>query len=255
MESKAKPGTALVTGGAVRLGRAIALGLAEMGYDIALHYNASENGAHSTRNEIEALGRSCDLYRCNLAEELCASLIDSVFQAHPSLSLLVNSASAYAGATIRETTSEIFDQQMNLNLKAPFFLARQFANRLTAGNIINIIDNKVQFNQYHYAAYLLSKKMLAELTKLQALEFAPSIRVNGVAPGVVLPASSRSEQYINWRIDAIPVKRKGEAEHIVSACRYILENDFVTGQILFVDGGEGLTSVGRNAESYGESNR
>ncbi len=250
-EMQGSSGSALVTGGAIRLGRALALGLARQGYNIVLHYNRSESEAQQTMAEIRDQGVACELIQMNLETELNGeSLIQRAAEIFGDLKVLVNSASVYDGGTIAETTEEIFDRNMQVNFKAPFFLARAFRNHVGSGNIINILDNKISFNQYHYAAYLLSKKMLAEFTVLAALEFAPEIRVNGIAPGVILPASVRSESYLAWRVEAIPLKRKGETENIVKALHYLLDNDFVSGQILTVDGAEGKTSIGRNAESY-----
>ncbi|MBR33211.1 MAG: short-chain dehydrogenase [Spirochaetaceae bacterium] len=245
------PGAALVTGGAIRLGKALATGLAGKGYDILLHYNRSEGEAEKTASEIRALGVQCHTLQMNLDSDLDSdSLIERALERQSNLNVLVNSASVYDGGTISMTTPEIFDRNIQVNFKAPFFLSRSFQDRVKSGNIVNILDNKISFNQYHYAAYLLSKKMLAEFTTLAALEFAPDIRVNGIAPGVILPASVRSEQYISWRLEAIPLKRKGDTDHIIKALHYLLENDFVSGQILMVDGAEGKTSIGRNAESY-----
>lgn len=247
---------ALITGGAVRLGKALALGLARKGLDIVVHYNSSAGPAKETAEEIRQLGVRCHLVKMDLEMGFSAAdLIQEAVHHAPGLNLLLNSASVYDGASIAETSEELFDRQLQVNLKAPFFLTRAFASLCRKGNVINILDNKIAFHQYHYAAYLLSKKMLAEFTRLAALEFAPDIRVNGISPGVILPAAVRSEEYMAWRIEAIPLKRKGEVEHIVKALHYLLENDFVSGQVLTVDGAEGKTAIGRNAESYerGES--
>lgn len=132
----------------------------------------------------------------------------------------------------------------------PYFLTKAFALQCKTGSVINIIDNKIAFNQYQYSAYLLSKKALAEMTKLAALELAPAVRVNGLAPGVVLPASVRTQKYIDWRIEGIPVKRQGNTNNITQALYYLLDNDFMCGQILTVDGGESLTNIGQNAANH-----
>ena len=124
-----------------------------------------------------------------------------------------------------------------------------------SGNIINILDNKIEFNQPQYAAYVLTKKALAEFTKLAALEFAPDIRVNGVAPGVVLPAGSRSKEYIDWRVQAIPLKKQGKTRNITDALLHLLDNDFISGQILVVDGGESITNEGLNAGAYQDQSK
>jgi NAD(P)-dependent dehydrogenase (short-subunit alcohol dehydrogenase family) len=249
--SNARP-AALVTGGAIRLGRAIALALAAHGFDIALHFNRSAQQARHTRAEIEALGGSCEIFQQDLAQvDQLPALIERVHAVFPALNLLVNSASGYRQATINGTTPEIFDSQFSINLRAPFFLTQAFAQICRQGNVINIIDNKIGFNQFQYAAYLLAKKSLAEFTKMAALELAPDIRVNGVAPGVVLPAQTRSQDYIDWRVQGIPLKMQGQVEHITQTVIYILENQFVTGQNFVIDGGESITNEGQNAASFG----
>jgi len=242
---------ALVTGSAVRLGKALALDLARRGYDIALHYRSSAGPAAAAAAEIESAGARCVPFQADLADAAAIpGLLADVVNTFPGLSLLVNSASAYAQATIADTTPALFDEQFAVNLRAPFFLTQAFAARVDQGHVVNIIDNKIGFNQFEYAAYLLAKKGLVELTRMAALEFAPRIRVNGVAPGVVLPASSRSDEYIQWRIQGIPLRMQGETAHISAAIHALLDNPFMTGQVLVVDGGEALTGVGQNAAQF-----
>ena len=132
-------------------------------------------------------------------------------------------------------------------------MTQAFAQEVDQGEVINIIDNKIAFNQNKYAAYLLAKKTLVELTKMAAIEFAPQLRVNGVAPGVVLPASTRSQEYIDWRIQGIPLQMQGSTKHITDAILSLLNNPFITGQILAVDGGESLSNTGRNAGDFDQS--
>ncbi len=242
--------TALVTGGGIRLGKAIAIALAKAEYDIALHYHSSKAEAEATQAKIQQLGVSCEIFQQDLNQAEALDSFCGEIKAKMNLCLLVNSASTYASGEIQQTSVEIFDQQISVNLRAPFFLTQAFAKHCDRGHVINICDNKIAYNQFEYAAYLLSKKALAEFTKLAALEFAPSIRVNGVAPGVVLPASSRSEEYVNWRVQGIPLQKQGTTDHITQAILSLLHNNFVTGQVLFVDGGESITNIGRNASQF-----
>jgi NAD(P)-dependent dehydrogenase (short-subunit alcohol dehydrogenase family) len=245
---------ALVTGSAIRLGKHIALALAEKGYDIAIHYNSSIAPAEETAELIRQKGRNCALFPYNLQDASgLMGFMEQVATKFPHLSVLVNSASGYTQATIADTTPDIFDTQFALNLKAPFFLTQAFAKVVQKGNVINILDNKIGFNQYQYAAYLLAKKGLMEFTKMAAIEFAPHIRVNGVAPGVVLPASSRSEEYIQWRLQSIPLRMQGSTEHITKTVLHFLDNDFITGQFISVDGGENIAQIGRNAGEFDPS--
>lgn len=247
---------ALVTGGAVRIGKALALGLAHAGYDIALHYNTSADAAEATAADIRATGVACTLFQQDLRNAAAlGEMMQHVADACPGLSVLVNNASSYSSAGIAATDVSTFDLHFDVNLRAPFFLTQAFAQICKNGNVINILDNKIGFNQYQYAAYLLAKKTLAEFTRLAALEYAPNIRVNGIAPGVVLPAETRSSAYIDWRVQGIPLHKQGSTNHLVQAVRFILENDFLTGQILVVDGGENISNVGQNTETFqGKSN-
>ena len=243
---------ALVTGGAVRLGKHIALKLAQTGYDIALHYNSSEGAARQTKAEIEALGVACEIFQHNLMNVADSkAFMKKVKARFPQLAVLVNSASGYTPALIAETSPELFDSQFALNIRAPFFLTQAFAAEVEAGDVINIVDNKLAFHQYAYAAYLLAKKSLAEFTRMAALEFAPRLRVNAVAPGIVLPAPERTEAYIQWRLEDIPLKKKGGPENIAKAILHFLDNDLITGQVLVVDGGENISYVGKHSESWG----
>ncbi len=245
---------ALVTGAAVRLGRAIALSLAQAGYAIALHYHHSADQAAQTVAEIRAVGVASAAFQLDLRDvNAIPAFLQEVRAAFPGLTLLVNSASAYTQAAIAATTPSIFDSQFDVNLRAPFFLLQAFAAQVGRGQVINIIDNKIGFNQFQYAAYLLAKKALVELTKMAALEFAPAIRVNGVAPGVVLPAESRSPAYIQWRIQGIPLQQQGDVAYITQALLSLINNPFITGQILVVDGGESLAHVGQNAAQFDPS--
>lgn len=251
MSRNRRPGCALVTGGAVRLGRELALALAEDGWDIALHFRSSREAAKETALEIEKRGVHCGLFQFDFqGDGEPADLVGEVQSRFPDLALLVNNASAYRPGNIAATDGGLLDEMLNVNFRAPFFLSRAFAERCSGGNIVNIIDNKVAHHQFQYSAYLLSKKLLAEFTALAALEFAPRIRVNGIAPGVILPAADRSADYLRWRREGIPLRRQGKPCHVAAVLRFILENDFLTGQILTVDGGESLTGIGRNAVDY-----
>ena len=248
---KMSKGTALVTGGAVRLGKVFTLSLSEAGYNLTIHYNTSFNEATTTADKVRKSGVACETFQFDFSREHDASeLITKVRTRFPDLNVLINSTSVYDQVIMMETPVEIFEKVFKVNFQTPYFLTKAFAQQCRKGNVINIVDNKIAFNQYHYSAYLLSKKVLAEFTKLAAVELAPDVRVNGLSPGVVLPATVRSKDYVDWRIEGIPVKRQGETNSIAQALQYFLNNDFVCGQILTVDGGESLTNIGQNAANY-----
>ena len=250
--------TVLVTGGGTRLGRAFCQHLAAKGYNIAIHYNSSAAEAEIVKQQVGQLEVECELFGVDfLSADDSTGLIKSVAERFPDFDLLVNSASLYHQQSIAETTWDSFESQFRVNIGVPFFLTQAFAKLMkdknSKGSVINIIDNKVAFNQYHYAAYLLTKKSLAEFTKMAALELSPTIRVNGIAPGVVMPMESRTGDYLDWRIQGIPLQQQGTVTDLTRAMDYLLDSSFVTGQILMVDGGESLTNTGRNAGEYGET--
>jgi len=232
---------ALVTGGAKRLGREFALFLAAQGYDIALHYNNSHSEAESTAEDIRKLGRSCRIYQADFSTSNGSNgLINSVWQDFGRIDLLLNSASLMQRAPLTETDGELFDLMQNVNFRAAYFLTRDLALKEQNSLVVNILDTRIVKNQFVFSAYLLSKKALAEFTKMVALELAPRIRVNGIAPGLILPVGTESDDYLNKIITKNPQKRQGLAENLQQALDYLIKNTFVTGEILFVDGGEHL---------------
>jgi NAD(P)-dependent dehydrogenase (short-subunit alcohol dehydrogenase family) len=244
MPAKNKSGAALVTGGAIRLGKAVCLALAKCGFDIALHYHSSQKQARKTAEEIRRLGVACELFPLDLANvETIPEFTAKIHRAFPNFNLLVNNASRFKPSTILETQNALFDELLAINFRAPFFLMREFAKRCESGHIINILDTKVFSNDFDYAAYYLSKKALGALTKMAALEFAPNIRVNAVAPGPTIPtAGTGMVAFDDATRQAIPLKRTGTAENVTDAILQLIHNDFINGHILVVDGGESLGS-------------
>jgi NAD(P)-dependent dehydrogenase (short-subunit alcohol dehydrogenase family) len=239
--------TALITGASKRVGRALAEHLASKGWNIAIHFNSSEKPAEELENNLrqkysqQKFGR----LKANLANENeVERIIPLVVSEFGTFGLLVNNASVFNPAYLKETDAKLFDNQMNVNFKAPFLLIRDFANHCKEGNIINFVDTRVTSNKSNFAAYSLSKKGLWDLTKMAALEFAPKIRVNAIAPGVTLPPEDKNEEYL-WNLAKnIPMKKPGGLIPILKSLDFILENDHLTGQLLFADGGENL---GQNA--------
>ena len=234
-------GAALVTGGARRIGAAIALALARDGYDIALHYRTSTESAARTEREIQGLGRECRLFRCDLNDpEETAALIPSVREQFSHLDVLINNASIFERGTLRETSRDLFERHFNINFKAPFFLTQAFAEGCAHGQIINILDTRVSRSDPHHAAYTLSKKALLDLTQMAAREMGPAIRVNSVSPGMILPPPGGVVDDLERRSADLPLKRIGDTANLVAAVRFLLDNPFVTGECIYVDGGEHL---------------
>lgn len=236
-------GTALVTGGARRIGRTIALTLAEKGYDIALHYCSSENDAHAIKHEIENAGRKCSLFQGNFEDmKQVASLVTAVFELFPDCNLLINNASIFERATLTETDEQLFDRHFNINFKAPFFLSREFAKHCGEGQIINILDSKITSKFTEYFVYTLTKKALFEFTGMAARELGPNIRVNGVCPGLIMPPPGKDEAWLDKMGKHLPLQQRGDPESVTAAISFLTESRFVTGEWIFVDGGEHLIS-------------
>jgi pteridine reductase len=234
--------TAFITGGAKRIGRAIALGLAETEFDIALHYGHSLREAEKVASEIKAKGRQCHLFQCDLNHvKDVMQLIPKVFEIFPNCNLLINNASIFEKARFLDTDPDLLNRHLNINLKAPFFLSREFARYCQEGQIINMLDTKISKEVISYFAYAISKKALHVFTRMAARELAPGIRVNGICPGMILPSKDLSENDFKKLSHKIPIQHHGDVHDVFSAVQFLIENPFVTGDCLYVDGGEHLT--------------
>lgn len=240
--------TALITGASKRIGKAISEHLAANGWNVIIHFNRSAEDAITL---VQELG---DKYPKQLFSSVTANLreshevenlIQSIVSKSGPFDLLVNNASVFNKGYLRETSESLFDSQFDVNLKSPFFLIRDFAVYCKKGNIINFVDTRITGNTSNFAAYTLSKKALWELTKMAALEFAPEIRVNAIAPGVTLAPADEDENYLQNLAKSIPMKQPGGVEPILKSIDFILQNNHLTGQLLFADGGENL---GKNIE-------
>jgi pteridine reductase len=237
-------GTVLITGAAKRIGREIALNLASKGYNIALHYNKSEKEINKLRNEILKKNVESKIYQTDLSVEIeVTELVKKVRNDFFDLNTLINNASIYEKGLLTETENNFFSSIMDINFKAPFILTREFEKFCKKGNIINFLDSRINHNKSEYFIYTLSRKILADLTKMAAMELAPNIRVNGIAPGLILPQEgNKKEDPLNYQklIDKVPLKEKGDVADIVNGVNYLLESKYLTGEILFIDGGFNL---------------
>lgn len=233
---------ALITGGAQRIGKAIARAFANKGIDIALHYHHSRDEAEETAEQIRNVPVQCQLFQADLSDTGSARhLMNVVSQTFPDTQILVNNASVFKRMDYSDTDEILFDEAINLHLKAPFFLIQQFARLGHHGLVINMLDTKITKELTSYMAYSLSKKSLADLTRLAAKALGPKIRVNGIAPGIILPSSDTSQTALDRLIQRIPLKQQGQPEQIAQAAVFLWENPFITGDILYLDGGEHLS--------------
>ncbi len=229
---------ALVTGGAHRLGKAFALTLARLGYDIVLHYHSSSDEALQTKAEIESLSRSVILAQADLTNpQQIHSLVSNLHSLH----VLVNSAAFMPSGNVDGLTLENWDSALDLNLRAPFLLAQECAKKMTDGGlIVNITDVGAQKAWSRYPSYTVSKAALESLTKILARALAPKIRVNAIAPGFVLQSDIVPAEEWDRLIGRIPLKRPARTEEITSALEFLLQNQYITGQTIVVDGGYSL---------------
>ncbi len=234
-------GTALVTGGSKRIGEAICLSLSALGFKVAIHYRDSQKSARRLAHSILKNGGQAETFPADLSrEEDCLSLIRTVQQRFPDLNVLINNASIFKESRLESADLPLLDEQWQVNFKAPYILTCEFSRLCREGNIINILDTHIVQKHTSHFAYLLSKKLLAEFTQMAALALAPDIRVNGIAPGLILSPWNKPERYLQALAKKIPLQRKGHVAHITHSVRFLLENDYLTGQIIFNDGGEHL---------------
>lgn len=245
MELTAK--IALVTGGGVRVGRALVLALAEAGCSIFLHYGNSQEAALEVQTEVEALGGNVFLYQANLADATAtATIIPKAVSVFGQVDILINSASIFLHEDrLLQTDVELWDKIFAINLRAPFQLSQAFAQQIgdRQGKIININDARIPHPLPDHFAYRLTKRGLWDMTEIMALELAPQITVNSLALGQILeaPGVPDPQQYLQDYADRrIPLKMPGNTKVVTDAALYLLEQDFLTGTTITLDGGEYL---------------
>jgi NAD(P)-dependent dehydrogenase (short-subunit alcohol dehydrogenase family) len=233
---------ALVTGAAQRLGRTFALTLAMHGYAMLMHYHQSAEAAKSAADEIRALGVPVYSVEADLTD---AAQIQSIFSILDSyklrLKVLVNSAARMKRADLRTVSADEWDATLNLNLRAPLLLAQCAAQRMTEGGlIVNVTDAGVGKAWTGFPGYLVSKAGLEALTRMLAKTYAPNIRVNAIAPGLVLSSADISTEEWEKLISRLPLKHPASLDEISFALEFLLRNESVTGQTIVVDSGFSL---------------
>jgi len=236
--------TALVTGGAKRIGKAISVGLAKQGVNVIIHYGKSENEAKELQDEIVELGCKSWIISADLGKsESCKKLITQARELSGEIDILVNNASIFSAKDVNDVRLEDIEVNMLTNAWAPFLLTRYFSEKTDHGKIINILDTRVEGYDFNHFAYYLSKRMLEILTRSMALKLAPNVTVNGIAPGLILPPEGKDYAYLEQKKDTVPLKKYGSVSDIVETVIFLLRSDFVTGQIVYVDGGKHLTQT------------
>lgn len=232
---------AIVTGGHVRVGRAIALALARAQMNLIVTYRTGTATAETAVDEFKALGVQAQALHVDLADaKSVANVADQILAlTGPLLRVLVNSASVYYETPLAEITAEAWDSLLSTNLRAPFLLSQRLglAMKTNGGHIVNIGDSAGIRPYRGYLPYLVSKAGLIYMTRALALELAPEVQVNCVCPGAVLLPEKTTEAEATALREEIPLQRLGSPEEIANAVRYFVESEFTTGSILMVDGG------------------
>jgi NAD(P)-dependent dehydrogenase (short-subunit alcohol dehydrogenase family) len=233
--------TALVTGAGRRLGRSVSLALAARGMNVVVHYLKSRDEAEEVARGAREAGVEAWTLAADLADDGAArELVDRAMEVAGPLYALVNNASIFPASRLLGFDLEELERNVRVNAFAPLVLSRAFAAGGRGGAIVNFLDSRVVDYDREHAAYHLSKRMLYAITRMASLELAPAVRVNAVAPGLVLPPPGEDRQYLEARAHTNPLGRVGTARDVAAAVTFLLECDFVTGQVIFVDGGRHL---------------
>lgn len=232
---------ALVTGGATRVGRALSLALASAGADVFVHYNSSAGPAGETVAAIEALGRSAASGAANLSDPgTTAGLIAAATEALGAVSILVNSASGFPEDTLADATLDGWRRTLDLTLASPIFLTQAFAAALPEdmqGAVVNVTDVKTHTPYRKHFSYVIAKGGIDTFTRAAAVALGPRITVNAVALGVILPPPGEDDAYVDELAGELPLQRVGGTDPVAAAVLALVQNDFVTGEIIRIDGG------------------
>lgn len=238
------PPVAVVTGGARRIGRSIAIALAEAGFDVAVQYHGSKQDAETAAEHIRALGRRATAIPGDLSNASAPdAIVKEASERLGPVGLLVNNASSFARDELETLVPEIWENHLAVNLRAPVFLSRSFAMQLppsAEGVIINLLDQRVWKLTPNFFSYTLSKCALWTATRTMAQALAPRIRVVGIGPGPTLASERQNLDDFKRQTLAVPLRRGAELEEIGSAVRFILSARSLTGQMIALDGGQHL---------------
>ncbi|MEO1282604.1 MAG: SDR family oxidoreductase [Pseudomonadota bacterium] len=236
--------TALVTGAAKRIGRAIALNLAQNGWDVALHVRSDDGTAEAVRNEIVSYGQRAAIVSADLSNTAeTAVLFENCNDQLGPLTCLVNNASLFEDDAIGNLKHDLWDAHLAINLRSPVFLAQALLSQLPddqAGNVINIVDQRVWRLTPEFFSYTVSKSALWAATQTMAMAMAPRIRVNAIGPGPVLQSIHQTEADFAAEVASVPLLRGASPEEIAKGVQLILETPAMTGQMIALDGGQHL---------------
>jgi pteridine reductase len=238
-------GIALVTGGAIRVGRAISLGLAKSGYDLVINYRSSHTAARELQERVRSMGRRVVLAPGDVSHAADVDgIAATVEQEFGRLDVLVNSASLFRARSLLEVDEAEWDRVMGVNLKGPFLMVRELARllRTSRGTVVNIVDLSALRPWDDFPHHSVAKAGLLHLTRVMARVLAPEVRVNAVAPGNVLAPEGFSERWLEEDRRRTPLQREGTPEDVVRTVLFLVRSPFITGEVIVVDGGRQLTS-------------
>lgn len=231
---------ALVTGGGVRVGRAIALGLGEAGWDVAVNYRTSGREAEEVAERIREGGQRAILAPGDVSDAAQVStMVEKIRASFQRLDLVVNNASIFPAGDLLELDEEAWDRAMDVNLKGPFLVVRETADllRQARGSVVNLVDNSAFRPWSGHPHHSVSKAGLLHLTRLMARALAPKARANAVSPGPVLLPESYGDEERRRALERTALKRLGTPEDVVRAVLFLADSPFVTGEVIVVDGG------------------
>ena len=237
--------TALVTGGAVRLGRGLCEALAAAGCNVVVHCRDSRAAAAALTAELRQAGVHAWTVAGDLRGEMrCARMVAAARRCAGQLDFLINNAAVFHLGRVADSGEGAWRETLDVNLLAPVFLTRAFARAPAARCVVNVLDRRITGSAPGCLAYLLSKQVLAAFTRTAALDLAPRVRVNAVAPGAVLGRAPDDQRAAREPAGRIPLERRPTAAEVAAAVLYLLGAEAVTGQTIFVDGGQHLQGSG-----------
>ncbi|GAO30274.1 SDR family oxidoreductase [Geofilum rubicundum] len=236
--------TVLITGAAKRVGKALTELFAARGWEVIIHYHTSERAARDLSLSLQKKydSRHFPVVQADLSNPVQSveMLLKQLPQPLAGLDALINNASVFDASTLAETDYDLWRRQMLVNFETPFMLMQAFYKMFGKGAVVNVLDTRIVNNDSSHAAYSLSKKALTQLTQMAALEWAPDVRVNGVAPGPVLPPPGRDSVYFEKVAADTPLKRVVGLDSLAESVWFLVANSAITGQVIYCDSGAHL---------------
>jgi pteridine reductase len=237
--------TALVTGAGRRIGRELCLALAKEGVNLVLHYRSAADEVQELATTLAERGVETWLEQADFEEPgEYGTLIERAMTQAGGLDILINSAAIFPPGGLGDMTLADINRAMEVNAWVPLVLSRDFARLAERGKIVNLLDTRIEGYDWNHGAYILSKQALALLTRMTALAFAPAVTVNAIAPGLILPPPGKDPDYLKELAKTVPLLRHGSPRDIADAAVYLLGSEFLTGQVIHVDGGRHLMEYG-----------